>query len=186
MLKLRKKYKSGNAFESIRDAILFGDISGQIAQNEFADSLGVSRIPVREALITLEYHGLIEKLPNQHVEIIELNESSVKDLFTDMSLLELEVIKSLSSEKLQTLSSLSHSEFHREICWLTKSPLRKIFLKTIIETYLMFVLEHSDLTSVFGKLQSSLGNFADLRNCYSIYADALASELIDIRRLSNS
>ncbi|MBQ3763537.1 MAG: GntR family transcriptional regulator, partial [Synergistaceae bacterium] len=60
MLELRKKYKSGNAVESIRNAILFGEISGEIAQNEFADSLGISRIPVREALIALEYHGLIE------------------------------------------------------------------------------------------------------------------------------
>ena len=42
MLELRKKYKSGSAAEIIRNAILSGEISGEIGQNEFADSLGIS------------------------------------------------------------------------------------------------------------------------------------------------
>ena len=185
MLRLRKKYKSGSAAEIIRDAILLGDISGEVAQNEFADSLGVSRIPVREALITLEYHGLIEKLPNQHVAIIEIDDMSVKDLFTDMSLLELELIKSLSSEKLKSLSSASQIDFHRELYKNSKSPLRRIFLKILTETYLMFVLEHSDgrkLSPVFENLRLSLEDMGVLKACYAVYAEVLTSELINIRR----
>ena len=56
MLELRKKYKSGNAAEILREAILTGDIPEgiSITQNEIADSLGTSRMPVREALISLE------------------------------------------------------------------------------------------------------------------------------------
>ena len=188
MLELRKKYKSGNAVESIRDAILLGEISGEIAQNEFADSLGISRIPVREALIALEYHGLIEKLPNQHVKIVEINDAAIKELFSDMSLLELEVIKSLPSEKLKPLSSLGQLEFHREIRRFTKSPLRKTFLKIITETYLMFVLEHSDgrnLAPVFENLKHSLEDFDILKACYAVYAEVLSTELINIRRRKN-
>ena len=192
MLELRKKYKSGNAVESIRDAILLGEISGEIAQNEFADSLGISRIPVREALIALEYHGLIEKLPNQHVKIVEINDAAIKELFSDMSLLELEVIKSLPSEKLKFLSSLGQLEFHREIRRFTKSPLRKTFLKIITETYLMYVLEHSDehydgrnLAPVFENLKHSLEDFDILKACYAVYAEVLSTELINIRRRKN-
>ena len=188
MLELRKKYKSGNAVESIRNAILFGEISGEIAQNEFADSLGISRIPVREALIALEYHGLIEKLPNQHVKIVEIDDAAIKGLFSDMSLLELEVIKSLTSEKLKPLSFLGQLEFHKEIRRFTKSPLRKTFLKIITETYLMFVLEHSDgrnLDPVFENLTHSLEDFDILKACYAVYAEVLSTELINIRRRKN-
>ena len=183
MLELTKKYKSGNAFESIRDAILFGDISGQIAQNEFADSLGVSRIPVREALITLEYHGLIEKLPNQHVRITLLDDRAIRDLFSDMAMLEIETVKSLPPEKLQHLSSLSQSEFHRELYMNTHSTLRKNFLRIITETYITFVIEHSDgakVSAVFEDLKHALDDMSILRAGYTVYAEVLASELIRI------
>ena len=137
MLELRKKYKSGSAAEIIRDAILSGEISGEISQNDFADSLGISRIPVREALISLEYQGLIERLSNQHVKIINLNEESIKNIFQDMSLLEIEVLKNLNDKKLQQLSLLKNQmDFHRELYKSVNSPLRMNFLKVITETYL--------------------------------------------------
>ena len=185
MIELRKKYKSGSSAEIIRDAILSGEISGEIGQNEFAESLGVSRIPVREALITLEYHGLIEKLPNQHVRIIDIDDRAVKDLFADMSLLELETVKKLAPENLKRLSSLGQAEFHRELYMNTHSPLRRSFLKIITETYLMFILEHSDsrkIAPVFMNLKLALEDMSMLRAGYAVYAEVLASELIRIRR----
>lgn len=184
-LELRKKYKSGNAIEIIRDAILTGEISGEIAQNDFADSLGISRSPVREALIVLEYHGLIEKLPNQHVRIVNLDDESIKDLFIDMSLLELEVIKDFSCERLAELSLItSQTDFHRELYKNINSPLRKKFLEIITETYLAFVLRHSDGTKinpVFETLRLSLRNPSTLKSCYVTYSEVLASELKLIR-----
>ena len=184
-LEIRKKYKSGSAAEVIRDAILFGDIAGEIGQNEFAGSLGISRMPVREALITLEYHGLIEKLPNQHVKIADINDRAVKDLLSDMSLLEIEVIKNLNAEELKSLSSLSQAEFHRALYTNTASPLRRTFLKIITETYLIFTLENSDsrkLDAVFGNLKLSLEDPAVLKAGYAVYSEVLAAEMIRIRK----
>ena len=183
MLELTKKYKSGSAVEIIRDAILSGEISGEIGQREVADSLGVSRIPVRDALITLEYHGLIEKLPNQHVRITLLDDRAIRDLFSDMAMLEIETVKSLPPEKLQHLSSLSQSEFHRELYMNTHSTLRKNFLRIITETYIMFVIEHSDgakFSAVFEDLKHALDDMSILRAGYTVYAEVLASELIRI------
>ena len=185
-MELRKKYKSGSAAEIIRDAILSGDISGEIVQNDFADSLGVSRIPVREALITLEYHGLIEKLQNQHVRIINLDDTSIKNVFIDMSLLELEAVKNLSDDKLEHLSSITdQADFHRQVYKNAGSPLRRNFLKIVTETYIIFTLEHSDceqITPAFETLRCSLKDFDALRVNYAVYAEVLASELINIRR----
>ena len=183
MLELRKKYKSGSAAEIIRNAILSGEISGEIGQNEFADSLGISRIPVREALINLEYHGLIAKLPNQHVRIISLDDRMIRDIFSDMSLLEVETVKTLSAVKLQNLSSLSQIEFHRELYVNTHSPLRKNFLRITTETYITFIIEHSDgakISPVFENLKHALDDIGILRAGYTVYAEVLASELIRI------
>ena len=184
-LELRKKYKSGNAIEIIRDAILIGELSGEIAQNDFADALGISRSPVREALIVLEYHGLVEKLPNQHVRIITLDDEAIKDLFTDMSLLELEAIKNFSCERLTELSLItSQADFHRELYKNINTPLRKKFLEIITETYLVFVLKHSDGTKinpVFETLRLSLRKPSTLKSCYVTYFEVLADELIHIR-----
>ena len=186
MLELRKKYKSGSAAEIIRDAILTGDISGEIAQNEFADSLEVSRIPVREALIALEYHGLIDKLPNQHVRIITLNDSNIRSLFADMSLLEREALKNLPAERLEYLSSSAEpADFHRELYMTAESPLRRVFLRVITETYIIFVLEHSDgsrIIPAFENLKLSLRDCEALRKSYAVYAEVLSDELIRIRK----
>ena len=188
-LELRKKYKSGNAIEIIRDAILSGDISGEIAQNDFADSLGVSRIPVREALIALEYHGLVEKLPNQHVRIIELSESSIRRLFADMSLVCFEAVKSLPEEILQFLSdSADPLNFHRYLYEHTAYPLRRVFLRIMTETYLTFILEHSGSSRIiqaFGRVKSSLWDSAALKADYAVYAETLSDELLRIRERRN-
>lgn len=182
---LSKKYKSGSAVEIIRDAILAGDISGEISQNEFADSLGVSRIPVREALIALEYHGLIEKLPNQHVRVVSLDGEAVRTLFADMSAIELETVKCLPAEVLERLSAAkAPAEFHRTLYKNTHSPLRRIFLRIIAQTYIAFILEHSDagrILPAFENLKHSVKDFAALRANYVVYADALADTLIRIR-----
>lgn len=61
------KKKQGSIVELLRDEILAGNIpdGSEMTQNVLAEGLGVSRMPVREALILLEYQGLIDRLPEQ-------------------------------------------------------------------------------------------------------------------------
>ena len=51
------KKKQGSIVELLRDEILAGNIpdGSEMTQNELAEGLGVSRMPVREAPILLEY-----------------------------------------------------------------------------------------------------------------------------------
>ena len=66
MQALGTQKKQGSIVEAISQAILSGQIPAgtEMTQKELAESLGVSRMPVREALILLEYQGLIHRLPN--------------------------------------------------------------------------------------------------------------------------
>jgi DNA-binding GntR family transcriptional regulator len=69
-----KSASSGNliAYEAIKKLIIEGDLpAGQpIRQVEIANQLGLSKIPVREALIRLESEGLIKLTPNVGATVI--------------------------------------------------------------------------------------------------------------------
>ena len=56
MEKIRISKKQGGIVEVLKGEILSGNIpvGTEMTQNELAESLGVSRMPVREALILLE------------------------------------------------------------------------------------------------------------------------------------
>lgn len=192
MLALRKKYKSGSALEILQEAILSGDLQGGtvITQTELAISLEVSRMPVREALISLEYQGLTERLPGQHVRITTLNDEYIRSVFTDMGIIEAEAVKELSAEKLMSLSLCERqTDFHRTLRRYVAAPLRRKFLEVITEIYLPFVLRHCGnagrIDAVFGNLLSALKYPLDMgmiRSCYAVYSEVLSGGMIRIRR----
>jgi len=66
-------------FETIRSAIVSGDLKPgeRVMEVQMAESLGVSRTPVREAIRKLELEGLIIMLPRKGAYVTDL---SVKDL----------------------------------------------------------------------------------------------------------
>lgn len=66
-------------FETIRNAIVSGDLKPgeRVMEVQMAESLGVSRTPVREAIRKLELEGLIIMLPRKGAYVADL---SVKDL----------------------------------------------------------------------------------------------------------
>ena len=194
MLELMKKYKSGSAAEILREAILTGDIPEGISmtQNEIAESLGTSRMPVREALISLEYQGLITRGSNQHVHVVSVNDEYIHAVFNDMALLEIEAIKDMTRENIIMLSeSESQIGFHRMICACTEAPLRKKMLEIFTEVYSSFLIEHSgnvnQIDDVFMNLKKAVNeyaNYADIeviRSCYAVYSEVLSRELIRIR-----
>lgn len=66
-------------FETIRNAIISGDLKPgeRVMEVQMAESLGVSRTPVREAIRKLELEGLVIMLPRKGAYVSDL---TVKDL----------------------------------------------------------------------------------------------------------
>ncbi|MBQ3403136.1 MAG: GntR family transcriptional regulator [Synergistaceae bacterium] len=192
MLELRKKYKSGSALEILQEAILTGDLPEGIiiTQNELALSLGTSRMPVREALISLEYQGFIERMPSQHIKAATFTDEYIRSLFADMATLEVEALKSLPDGELEALSSCrSQMDFHRALRRNIYAPLRRKMLETFTEIYLPFVLEHSEnvkqIDLVFMNLLQAVKAPLDIdvtRAAYAVYSEVLSGSLIRIRK----
>ncbi|WP_319410370.1 GntR family transcriptional regulator [uncultured Cohaesibacter sp.] len=81
--------------DELRNRILRGDIKEgeQVRQEAVANELGVSRIPVREALRLLEAEGLITLVSHKGAEVTRLEPSEIEELFEIRTMLEVWLIE---------------------------------------------------------------------------------------------
>ena len=70
-------------FNALENAILEGEYADGESLNEIklSNELGVSRTPVREALMQLELEGLVENIPNKGAVVVGISEKDIKDIY---------------------------------------------------------------------------------------------------------
>lgn len=83
LLGARFRSISEEVADTLRDMILVGELRPdiQLTQEEMASRLGVSTMPVREALIRLSHEGLIEARRGRSYRVRRVNRSDVSDVF---------------------------------------------------------------------------------------------------------
>jgi len=76
--------------EKIRMAIIEGELEpgDHIVETDLTEQLGVSRTPVREALILLESQGLVKFLPNRGCFVRAFDQRDVEEIFSMRTTLE--------------------------------------------------------------------------------------------------
>lgn len=74
----------------LRRSIVRGELrpGATLLQEEIGESLGLSRVPVREALHILEGEGLLTRVPKKAYQVTSLDEAELNDLFRLRELLE--------------------------------------------------------------------------------------------------
>jgi DNA-binding GntR family transcriptional regulator len=79
---LERSGLSENVSEFIRGSIVSGRIrpGTRLVEHQLASSLGISRVPVREALIQLERAGLVVSRPNGRY-VLEISERDIAQLY---------------------------------------------------------------------------------------------------------
>lgn len=87
----------GVATDAIRGMILRGELlpSQKLHQAELAERLGLSRIPVREALSTLVAEGLVEHRSNTGYTVVRPTAEALHQIYLMRRLLETEVLRSI-------------------------------------------------------------------------------------------
>jgi DNA-binding GntR family transcriptional regulator len=87
---LKHRTLAGAVVDRLREQILDNTYpaGSQLRQDALASSFGVSRIPVREALIQLEAEGLVQMVPHKGAIVTELSREEVNDVFDLRALLE--------------------------------------------------------------------------------------------------
>lgn len=117
---LRHLTRAEAAADEIRRRILSGQyLDGHpLRQDALATELGISRIPLREALVQLESEGLVKILPHKGAVVTELSIDELIELFELRALLEPTLIrrsvKKLSVDDFRELDAIL-AEFSGEL-----------------------------------------------------------------------
>lgn len=133
------------AYNAIRHSILSGDMNTKEIYNEMklAKTLGISRTPVREALLELSSQGLITFLPRKGVVVNKFTNRDIDEIFEIREAIELATVETIcktvppgSIDRLQDIldsqrqvvDETQHGEFveldrefHVALCRLTKN-----------------------------------------------------------------
>ena len=88
--KVKRQPIANQVYEAVRDAIFRGDMvpGSHLSEVDLSEQLGVSRAPVREALLQLEAEGIVELVPNKGAFVRGLSYKEVEEIYTARSLLE--------------------------------------------------------------------------------------------------
>jgi DNA-binding GntR family transcriptional regulator len=90
--------------EMVRDGVL---LPGQpIRQGAVAEQLGISRVPVREALKGLEADGLVEASPTGGFVVVRLSTDELSQIYLMRRLLETELLRRIDSAAEPDLATL--------------------------------------------------------------------------------
>ena len=93
--RVQRKTVSMLTLEAIRDRILHGDYAEgtPLRQDALAEALGVSRIPVREALRQLEAEGMVTFRPHVGAVVSSLSLDEIRELFELRALIESDLLR---------------------------------------------------------------------------------------------
>lgn len=130
--------------DTLREEILSGRIADgeELAQEQLAQQLGVSRMPVREALQILELEGLLLRLPNRHMQVVGLNDRTANENFRLVAAVELEIaLIALEQERVRDMAD--GDDFHAWISEQVDNPYLRMNHRRLLGGYPSYVLKHS-------------------------------------------
>lgn len=174
MKAVRLPKKPDSVVNALRDAILSGAIEpgAELNQVELAESLGVSRMPVREALIVLEYQGLAVRLANQRVRVADIDRAFLDGVFSLGAELERQVLEARRAEVPEPVDEL---DFHRTLYALARDAFRRRILETVTESYVAYGVRCPGY-------DASAGLSALRRGAWKEYFERLADAIMKERR----
>jgi len=100
------------AYEVVKRAIVQGRLKPgeRLVETRIAETLNISRTPLREAILRLEAEGFVQRLPSGGVRVGPSSETEIRELFAVRSVLEglaaREAAERLSDAQLQRLAGL--------------------------------------------------------------------------------
>ena len=190
---------------AIRSEILAGNMrpGEELTQEMIAEQLGVSRMPVREALQSLAQEGLIVRLPTRHMQVAAMEEKQVRDTFRMAAAMETEILLMIPEEKRDELllrlselaetvgSGVREAAAGAEMAWhkhalasLKNSYIHQLFLR-LLDSYVSYAVERvkrgnaaaEQLTDVGAALAS--GDEGALRAAMNRYYGRMADCLLN-------
>jgi len=95
----RAKSLKEQAYDKLKELIITGALEPGALHNEkrLAEALGVSRTPVREALLELSREGMVAFVPGKGIEICKFTTQQVREVFEIRRIIEGYIIKKITA-----------------------------------------------------------------------------------------
>lgn len=144
------------ALDKLMEWIMSGKLSmgDKLNTEELASQLGVSRMPIREALANLEKKGLAESVPYAGTRLVTLTKDDVRQIYIARTALE-PVAAKYACEKITDKDIQNLKEISRLLSIWWQSVLRRYFQTSLFQKRKLPKL-HWDIRSSFASLQLAL------------------------------
>lgn len=139
MNKIESKQTKDLIADQIKNLVYTGKLKDgdEITQNEIAEVLGLSRMPVREAFQSLCAEGILTRLENRHVRVNGLNREKCRAIFSAFVGLEKGLSPFVDYSLLDTGNEYS---WHLSYAKSTHNPIVVSNINTIISGYISYFL----------------------------------------------
>lgn len=153
-IEMDRRTSGEQAADALREEIISGRIADgdEVIQSELAQSLNLSRMPVREALKQLEGEGFIERLDNRHTRVIGMSEATIASRFALLASMTRLAMTRLDSNSLAQLeewcettvdSPRAHMAFHDTIYVLCQDRFLRQLYQRVFSGFLKFCVENA-------------------------------------------
>ena len=162
----RAKSLKEQAYDKLKELIITGALEPGALHNEkrLAEALGVSRTPVREALLELSRESMVAFVPGKGVEICKFTVQQVREVFEIRKIIEGYIIKKIAARLTDTdIKKIDENIRNQE----------KMLLKTERLTFIEYDKQfHLSLASKIGnqQIESILDNLRDQMHLMGIRA----------------
>ena len=155
-VKLERNFLGDQIVDILRERIISGRLhpGTPLIERELAEQLGVSRIPVRDALMQLEAEGLVVGKPSGRC-VIELTERDIRELYQVRMTLEKLAVR-LAAQNATAADRTALCDKAREMQQAVASNDRQTYRRNDMETHRL-IWEISGNTHLVRALQAMLG-----------------------------
>ncbi len=156
LFRLERHLLGAQIVELLRERIISGYLrpGTPLVERELAEQLGVSRIPVREALMQLEAEGLVVGKPNGRC-VIELTERDIQELYEVRLVLEKLAVR-LAAQKASAADRAALEEKAYEMQRAIANNDRRLYRRNDLETHRL-IWRMSGNAHLMRVLQSMVG-----------------------------
>ncbi len=173
-MKRSKENRPGpnRADDSLSDPLRRHETREELTQENIAEQLGLSRMPVREALQSLEQEGFLVRLPNRHMQVSTLAVEDVSHIFRVIAVMAAELFALVpanqgnyfarAQELARAGDNAGELAFHQLlISYLDNRYLAKAyqqFLDGYISYVILYLKEDGESAQILNELASAIGH----------------------------
>ena len=163
--KVQRKLIWQQVLEHLRKQIVLGEIQKDehLKEAELSEQLGVSRGPIREAIVQLEKEGLVHTLKNGRTKVVGFSIKDVEDLYYARMTIEKAAVDQiafpLDSESLMTMSQLMEMMIENDF---STDQLNQLDLK--FHYMLMELSNNKTLIQMWRSISGLIQTLMEIRN----------------------